>query len=138
MKIYFACSIRGGREKSADYAVLVEHMKEFGTVLSELFADQSLKATDVLDTSTNLRQRCLAWIDEADVVIAEVTTPSLGVGFELATAEQLGKPTLALFQKGERNLSAMVDGSERMTVVHYSELDQARQAITDFLSQQTE
>jgi nucleoside 2-deoxyribosyltransferase len=43
-------------------------------------------------------ERDLEWLSQAHVVIAEVTQPSLGVGFEIARAITLNKPVLCLFR----------------------------------------
>jgi nucleoside 2-deoxyribosyltransferase len=138
LKVYFACSIRGGRDNAETYRELVEYIKKSAQVLSEAFADENLTATTVLDSSQVLRRHCLDMIEEADVVIAEVTTPSLGVGFEIATAEQKAKPTLALYRKGKGNLSAMIDGSPVAKVVYYSEVREAKEAIDKFLLDQAD
>ena len=42
LKIYFAGSIRGGREDAQLYFRLVEILKGYGTVLTEHVADQAM------------------------------------------------------------------------------------------------
>ena len=42
MKIYFACSIRGGRDDAELYAELVSYIKTRATLLTEIFADNKL------------------------------------------------------------------------------------------------
>ena len=74
------------------------------------------------------------WLNEADVLVAEVTSPSLGVGYEIGKAEELGKPILCLYQYNEKKLSAMIGGSKYLKVVEYKEDHQAMLAIDDFLS----
>ena len=60
-------------------------------------------------TDTEIFERDMAWIEESDVVVAEVTTPSLGVGYELGQAESMGKKIICLFRKVEgKRLSAMI------------------------------
>jgi len=41
-----------------------------------------------------------AWLKESDVVVAEVTVPSTGVGYELGRAVEMKKPILALYRCG--------------------------------------
>ncbi|XP_021572265.1 2'-deoxynucleoside 5'-phosphate N-hydrolase 1 [Carlito syrichta] len=54
----------------------------------------------------------LAWLQQADVVVAEVTQPSLGVGYELGRAVALNKRILCLFRpQTGRVLSAMIGGA---------------------------
>ena len=79
-------------------------------------------------------ERDIMWLNEADVLVAEVTSPSLGVGYEIGKAEELGIPILCLYQRNEKKLSAMIGGSKYLKVVEYKEEHQAMQAIDDFLS----
>jgi len=76
----------------------------------------------------------MAWLAQCDLVVAEVTTPSLGVGYELGWATALKKPVLCLyrFQPG-RILSAMIAGSPMMRTVSYSSVNEAKTIITDFM-----
>lgn len=135
MKIYFACSIRGGRQDAAIYAHLVSYMKPRCELLTEIFADQKLTSDGMNQPSAKIWQTDVSWIKQADAVIAEVSNPSLGVGYEIAKAEEWGKPVLALFKDdGKRMLSAMIEGSPQVTTVLYQTLDDAEAAIDAFLN----
>lgn len=135
-KIYFACSIRGGREDAETYAQLVEYVKTKATVLSEIFADGTLTASGMNKPSREIWQIDTDWVREADAVITEVTNPSLGVGYEIPLAEQLGKPVLALFRDtGERKLSAMIEGAPGVNTHYYRELAAACIGIDQFLNE---
>ncbi len=138
MKIYFACSIRGGRDDANTYAALARHIKSKCTLLTEIFADGKLTSQGMNKPSTDIWTTDIAWIKESDAIIAEVTNPSLGVGYEIAKAEEWGKPVLALFRDdGTRKLSAMVDGSPHTTTIYYATLDEAYLAIDDFVKGQS-
>lgn len=135
-KVYFACSIRGGRGDQPIYREIVKAAKHRGAhVVSELFGDSELMSSShEAQTTKKIYQKDMAMIQSADVVIAEVTTPSLGVGYEIALAEHLGKPILCLFRPSSgRSLSAMIDGSPKTTVVHYETTEEAEHAINEFL-----
>lgn len=134
--IYFACSIRGGREDAAQYADLVNHIKTKANVLTEIFADKKLTSQGMNLPNDEIWQRDMDWIKQADAIIAEVSNPSLGVGYEISKAEALKKPILALYQKERTNkLSAMIAGSKDGTlVVNYKKLEEAKQAIDNFIS----
>jgi nucleoside 2-deoxyribosyltransferase len=133
-EIYFACSIRGGRDDAVTYAELVRHIKRKVIVLSEIFADGKLTSQGMNKPSEVIWQTDTEWVKKADAIIAEVTNPSLGVGYEVALAETLGKPILALFRNdGERKLSAMIDGAPGVQVCSYQELSEAKEAIDQFL-----
>jgi nucleoside 2-deoxyribosyltransferase len=77
--------------------------------------------------------RDVTWLQSADVVVAEVTTPSLGVGYEIALAESLKKPILCLFRKQEdRLLSAMIAGNKGLTVQEYATIEDIEVIFSEF------
>ncbi len=137
MKVYFAGSIRGGREDQQKYLKLIDFISTKAEVLTEHVGSHSIGkiGEDALDDIA-IYERDIEWLEEADAVIAEVTTPSLGVGYELGVAEKLNKPTLCLFNEGKKDqtLSAMLAGNSNFQNYHYQSLSQAKQKITDFLS----
>jgi len=122
-KVYFCGSIRGGRGRQPLYRKIVDFLQGLGyQVLTPHVADP-----DVLDrerregvTDRDIYERDLRWLAESDLVIAEVSTPSLGVGVEIAEATGLGKPIIALCQAGVA-LSAMVAGNAALRVVTYAD-----------------
>jgi hypothetical protein len=135
-QVYFACSIRGGRDDQAVYAEIVVGIKHHAIVLSELFADQNLtSAGHEALSEQEIWHRDLGWVKQADVVIAEVTNPSLGVGYEIAKAEEWGKPVLVLFRSSSgRKLSAMIAGSPVVQLVEYETADELEPVIQAFLT----
>ena len=135
MKIYFAGSIRGGREDAALYQQIIEYLKTFGEVLTEHIGDPKL--TDFGDdgpTDNYIHDRDLEWLRSADAVVAEVTTVSMGVGYEIGRAVELGKKVLCLFRPDwGRNISAMIAGCADLVLVNYYDLKEAKTAIKEFL-----
>ena len=107
MKVYFAGSIRGGRTDIGLYQRMIGYIRRRHTVLTEHVGDLRLQEAD---TDEAIYAQDTAWLREADVVIAECTTPSLGVGYELAYAEAQGKPAHILYDRGRTHLSAMLTG----------------------------
>lgn len=109
MKIYFAGSIRGGREDGELYEKIIMLLSGFGEVL-----------TGEDKTSQQIYRDDIERLEQAHVLIAEVTTPSLGVGYEIGQAEVMCKPTLCLYKVGAKNaLSAMIDGNPNLVVKKY-------------------
>ena len=136
MKIYFAASIRGGRKDQNKYNELIRFISSKVEVLTEHVGDSSLEQTGEQNLSDKeIYQRDLEWLESADAVIAEVTNPSLGVGYELGIAEKLGKPVLCLFDDGNhnRNLSAMISGNHKIMTFCYTSLEQAKEEIISFI-----
>lgn len=121
-KVYFACSIRGGGDTS-HYVAILDAIKSAGAqVLSEIFVHDAIHLGGSPLPETEIYIRDTEMIREADIIIAEVTNPSLGVGYELAYAETLGKPILCLFDSASgRSLSAMIQGNPYNTVITYAD-----------------
>ncbi|MBU1139834.1 MAG: nucleoside 2-deoxyribosyltransferase, partial [Proteobacteria bacterium] len=87
MNIYFAGAIRGGRDDAELYATLIQWLKQYGRILTEHVGNEDLLQEEQFLSEKEIFARDMRWIAEADLVVAEVTTPSLGVGYELAVAE---------------------------------------------------
>ena len=111
MKIYFSGSISGGRAHEAIYQHVVARLQAQGhAVLSAhvadpvaLEAEKDLPPREVFERDSN-------WVKDCEAMIAEVSIPSLGVGYEYGLAVQLGKPVLCLYRSGLR-LSKMITGN---------------------------
>ncbi len=133
-KVYFACSIRGGGDTSL-YERIVEAIKVAGgEVLSEIFVHDAIRLGGSPLPADQIYQRDIQMIQACDVVIAEVTNPSLGVGYELAYAEKLGKPILCLFNPdSDRKLSAMIAGNS-YNCIHKVNTDNLDNVIGEFLA----
>ena len=135
MKIYFAGAIRGGRDDVQLYLELVELLQAYGTVLTEHVADEQLTSLGESNDDRAIHDRDLAWLKEADCLVAEVTTPSLGVGFEIGKATEWGKRVLGLFRPSSgRTLSALIAGSDRVTVREYKDASQVKKIFEEFFA----
>lgn len=133
MSIYFAGSIRGGREDKALYLEIIERLKEYGSVLTEHIGDSELTAQGEIACDREIHDRDLQWLKEASWVVAEVTTPSLGVGYEIGKAAEWGKPTLCLFRPGVgRALSAMIAGNRAVVVREYESACELKDIFDEF------
>ncbi len=135
MKIYFAGSIRAGREDQEFYHQLIKSLQGYGPVLTAHVGDPDL--TELGDDGPSDRmiyQRDMAWLAEAALMVAEVTVPSLGVGYEIGRAESRGIPVLCLYRERDgRRLSAMISGNPKVTVTKYSTTEEALVYIDRFI-----
>ena len=91
-KVYFGGSIRGGRIDANLYKRLIEYIQRTDIVLTEHIGSPELNLMEQGKRDVEIYDEDTAWLRESDVVIAECSCPSLGVGYELAYAEKLGKP----------------------------------------------
>lgn len=136
MKIYFAGSIRGGRDDRDLYMELIQELKNYGEVLTEHVGDSELIDEGEGFTEKHIFDRDMDWVRESDVVVAEVTTPSLGVGYELGQSEALKKPILCLYRDVEgKKLSAMILGNSYFQTKKYNDIDSAKEIIKSFFEQ---
>lgn len=138
MKIYFAGSIRGGRDDKEFYLGIINLLEKYGKVLTEHVGDKTLSAMGE-DGSTDecIYKRDMAWLNESDVIVAEVTTPSLGVGYEIGKIERK-KPVLCLFreQDSKRRLSAMIGGNKNVQIKKYKTLSDVEKILMEFFQKE--
>src|SRR5215212_10674498 len=85
--IYFSGSISGGRGDVAQYRRIIDALEEDGhrVLAGSVAAEDIGDGGDPLAASA-IFTRDMAWIEAADVLVAEVSTPSTGVGYEIASA----------------------------------------------------
>jgi len=121
------------------YSKIIEILLELGDVLTEHLGDDGLIASrDRILSDREIHDRDMHWIFAADVVVADVTVPSLGVGYEIGRAVEMGKPLLCLFNPGSGyTLSAMIAGIKETEICHYNEPDELRETLQRFISQYT-
>ncbi|WP_295746986.1 nucleoside 2-deoxyribosyltransferase [uncultured Limosilactobacillus sp.] len=137
MKIYFAAAIRGGRQDRQLYQQLINFlvMNKHQQVLTEHIGAKHLTSTSEEQLSDQqIRDRDVKLLKEADLVVAETTQPSLGVGYELGYAERLEIPVIILHRQGPNRLSAMINGTAFFTNInYYSTLDDAKRILSQQL-----
>lgn len=125
MNIYFSCSITGGRNDQKIYQTITNLLLLSGHIVPTAhLADSNIyELEDILSPEQTFERDC-QWVKECDVLVAEASTPSHGVGFEIALALSLGKPVLCCYQKGVR-VSKMLTGN---TANGYTRLEYATEA----------
>ena len=133
--IYFACSITAGREFQPVYQAIVKSLIDNGhNVPTAHLADADIAQKEQVVAARVVYDRDVAWIQESDALIAEVSVPSHGVGYEIGFALQVGKKVLCLYQQGRR-LSKMITGnpSPLLSINSYSTSDEAILFVHKFL-----
>ncbi len=123
MRIFFAGSIRGGRSMLSEYRQIVTLLKKLGhEVVSEHVASTKLEEAEARLTEEEIFNSDIWFIDECDCVVADVTVPSIGVGYEICYAVSRGKRVLCVY-KGGTNVSAMVLGNRGVTALSYVDVE---------------
>lgn len=137
MNIYFACSITGGREYERVYQDLTAALLADGhTIPTAHLADSNVIAVEAAVSPRDVYERDVTWIRAADALIAEVSAPSHGVGYEIGFALNEGKPVLCLLQDG-RKVSKMISGNPHpnLQVKIYKDANDAIEFSKKFLAE---
>ena len=136
MKVYFACSITGGRQDEAVYSQLVQALLAAGhNVPTAAIADAGFRSLEGHHDAVDVYTRDIKWIEDSDALIAEVSTPSHGVGYEISYALERGKPVLCLYRQ-DVVVSKMLTGNTMpsIQVKTYEDIDGGIEIMKEFLA----
>lgn len=136
MKIYFAGSIRGGRGDVGWYEEIIKILKTYGQVLTEHVGRRTITKFGETKINENKKfKRDLQYLKKSDLLVAEVSTPSLGVGYEIAQANFLNKPVLCLFRpRKNKKLSTMIIGNNKLIIREYRNIKELKKIIDSFFA----
>jgi nucleoside 2-deoxyribosyltransferase len=118
------------------YQAIVEALVQAGhQVPTAHLAESGAGAVEAVLDPQEVYTRDVDWIRASNVLIAEVSVPSHGVGYEIGFALGIGKPVLALYQQG-RKISKMISGNPdtRLQVKAYQDSMDAMHVIRNFLA----
>lgn len=122
--IYFSGAISGGRADVGLYRRLVQVLENEGyRVLAGAVAAEDVGAGGEMLHPPDICARDLGWLDEADLVVAEISVPSLGVGYEIAYATRIRQiPVIALYRRTfTQRCSAMIAGDPGVRLIQYED-----------------
>ncbi len=137
MNVYFSCSITGGRQDELAYQAIVAALLSGGhEVPTAQLSETNITVLEGQVSPEEVYQRDMAWVTGCDALVAEVSTPSHGVGYEIAAALMLGKPVFCCYQQGRR-VSKMITGNShpRLRLCAYQSPSEAVAAMEAFLAQ---
>ena len=126
--IYFSGSISGGREDLETYRMIVKALETDGhrVLAGSVIAQHITAAGDPLDDRA-IFDRDIGWIeqtaDSGGVLVAEVSRPSIGVGYEIAMARYFfGMPVICLYRPAfTQRCSGMVAGDAAIRLIEYTD-----------------
>lgn len=136
MKVYLSGAIRGGRQLQNIYQEILDFLQENNhDVLTYHVAKKNVLELETKQTDKEIFSQDVSWLEECFCVIAEVSVPSLGVGYEIAYALTRKKPVLAIYNSHLGPISAMISGnnSSFISVFSYSSIPQLLEHISSFL-----
>jgi nucleoside 2-deoxyribosyltransferase len=123
--IYFSGSISGGRQDLATYREIVAALEAEGHyVLAGAVTSEEIGAHGEALAVQDIFKRDLAWIDAADLVVAEVSVPSSGVGYEIAYARYRREiPVICLYRPAyTKRCTAMISGDAGIELIEYEDV----------------
>ncbi len=139
--IYLAGSISAGRQSASHLRLIGDAIEAAGfEILSKPVLDPGNDLDRLIydkDRARAIFRRDIDWIAESAAMIAEVSVPSFGVGYEICEAVHCAKPVLCLRHESLKDnlLSAMVYGntSPYVRVKFYND-DSVREIVREFLA----
>ncbi|MDZ7267293.1 MAG: nucleoside 2-deoxyribosyltransferase [candidate division KSB1 bacterium] len=101
MKLYFSAAISAGRQRQPLYQRMVAFLEELGgEILTKHVAHPRVLQQEAQHSAVEIFCRDRSLLAACDALVAEVSTPSLGVGYEIAVALQQRRPVLCLCKQG--------------------------------------
>ncbi len=126
MKIYFSGAIRWWWDNREIYKDIITELEKYGEVLNPRVADESLFAREAHLTDHEIFVSDLEMVEQADLVFAEISQPSLWVWYEIWYAEALKKDVMVFFRTtSEQRLSVMINGNSDIEIHYYANINEA-------------
>lgn len=143
MNIYLACTVRGDRGGLASARAIAAAAARHGhVVLTAHLLDDGVEAAESVLTEREVFERDLAWLGSAELLIAEASGSSYGVGFEvgyvLGRADRSGQRVLLLYDAARgTSVSRLIAGnSHGCCATHsYRDPDDLARILEKFFSE---
>ena len=129
MKIYFCGSMTFDHSKAFDYQKMIEKLEDYGEVLNKFVGNNEVKEFE----PAYVFKRDTSNLDNADLLVADVTVVSTGVGFEIGYFTTKNKPMLILYDETRPVPSASVRGILNSQVDTYKNINEALLKIDEFM-----
>jgi len=131
MRIYLACTVRGDRSAVAALRTLVAALEERGdTVLTRHLLEDGVDSAEAALSERAVYDRDIAWLESCDLLIADASGSSFGVGFEvgyvLGRTDRTSQRVILLYRADRAaRISRLIagNGHPRCTVLMYEDQD---------------
>lgn len=118
------------------YNQIISILDTYGTVLTEHVGDAQVLEKETGVSHQKIFCQDVEWLTHADVIVAEVTQPSLGVGYGIGIAQKIGKKILCLYRpKPDKTLSSMIAGNPDIVIKEYQSIEELKTILKDFFEQ---
>jgi nucleoside 2-deoxyribosyltransferase len=117
LQIYLACTVRGDRGAVAGLRALVASLEREGhNVLTKHLLDDNVEGAESALTERAVYERDIAWLEACDILIADGSGSSFGVGFEvgyvLGRSDRTDQRAVLLYRADRRDqISRLIVGN---------------------------
>jgi hypothetical protein len=117
VRVYLACTVRGDRGGVLAGRVIAERLEALGhEVLTSHLLDDEVERAEAALTEREVFERDIRWLSECEVVVAEASGSSYGVGFEvgyvLGRARETGQKVVLVYDQARSGaISRLIVGN---------------------------
>ncbi len=134
MKIYVSGSMYGGQQKIDIYKKLIDKLENYGEVLTKQIADPKAIENEKYQKDEDIYKDLENKLESADIIIAEVSVPSIGVGYEIGYASKLHKKIVAIYDENYLDkVTTMVRGNKEIRIIPYKDIKEILDRIEEIL-----
>jgi len=134
MRVYLAAAMTNPGRDLAGVRGVLDCLESDGHVVpTRHVADPQGRAVDGALSDSQVARRDLDWVTRCDAMVAEVSTPSHGVGVEVAAALACAKPVLLVYRRGTP-VSRLLLGLGGVETLAYTDVPEVRDGIRSFLT----
>lgn len=137
MRVYFTASLRGKKVFGGNYKAIVEQLKKLGhTVYGDHILKNEAAVAEVQSKEEieKVYRDLLKLIKLADVVVAEISSPSVSVGHEITEALEMSKPVIVMYTEGHGANLLGGKHDDKMHFVQYK-MDKLSTIMADVLEE---
>src|SRR5579862_7561382 len=141
MRVYLACTVRGERSGVLAGRAICQRLQQLGhEVLTTHLLKEDVESAEAQLTEQEVYRRDLDWLSQCDVLVAEASGSSYGVGFEvgylIGRARETGQRVLLVYDAARRHaVSRLISGNcdDACTTFAYHSIED----LTAFIDQHT-
>jgi 2'-deoxynucleoside 5'-phosphate N-hydrolase len=117
MRIYLACTVRGERSGVLAGRAICQRLQQLGhEVLTTHLLEEDVESAEAQLTEQQVYRRDIDWLSQCDVLVAEASGSSYGVGFEVGyltgRARETGQRVLLVYDAARRHtVSRLISGN---------------------------
>jgi nucleoside 2-deoxyribosyltransferase len=141
MTIYLACTVRGDRGAVAGLRALAAALESAGhTILTKHLLDDNVEGAESALTERAVYERDVEWLEACDLLIADASGSSFGVGFEvgyvLGRSDRTDQRVILLYRADRRDqISRLIAGNAhpQCEVIEYENPDDLAARVSQSL-----